>query len=106
MTPFILSDAEELRDLFQAAGFEEVDIHQESATVRFADPERFVPLAVTSSAAAVPAFAQMDEPARAALLETVRREVEPVLAAYRDAEAVTFPMFAHVAVAKRANVGN
>ena len=106
MTPFILSDAEELRNMFRVAGFQEVDIHRESATVRFADPERFVPMAVTSSAAAVPAFAQLDEPARAALLETVRAEVEPVLAAYRDAEAVTFPMFAHVAVAKRANVGH
>ncbi len=104
MTPFILSDAEELRNLFSVAGFQEVVIHAESTTVRFVDPERFVPMAVTSSAAAVPAFAQLDEPARAALLEAVRAEVEPVIAVYRDAEAVTFPMFAHVAVAKRANV--
>jgi len=100
-TPFILSDAEELRSLFRVAGFQRVDIHQESATVRFPDPARFVPLAVTSSAAAVPAFAEMDEPARAALLDTVRAEVEPIVSAYRDTQAVTFPMFAHVAMATR-----
>jgi hypothetical protein len=53
---------------------------------------------VTSSAAAVPAFAQLDAPARKALLETVRVEVEPIIRKYRDADSVTFPMFAHVAV--------
>jgi len=47
----------------------------------------------------VPAFAQLEAPARAALLETVRDEVEPTIRRYRDADAVTFPMFAHVAVA-------
>ncbi len=100
-TPFVLCDAEELRDLFRVAGFGAVDIFPESTTVRFVDPERFVPLAVTSSAAAVPAFAQLNEPARAALLATVRAEVEPIIRGFRDTEAVTFPMFAHVAVASR-----
>lgn len=61
----IVTYAGELRNLFRAAGFHVVAIHQESTTVRFADPERFVPLAVTSSAAAGPAFARMEEPARA-----------------------------------------
>ena len=98
--PFVLCDAEELRDLFVAAGFDKVDIVPESITVRFPEPERFVPLAVTSSAAAVPAFAQLQAPERAALLETVRREVEPIVARHRDGDAVTFPMFAHVAVAR------
>jgi len=99
MTPFALSDADELRSLFTAAGFQKVAIHPESTVVRFPEPERFVPLAVTSSAAAVPAFAQLDAPARAALLETVRAETEPTIRRYRDADVVTFPMFAHVAVA-------
>lgn len=98
MTPFVLHDADELRTLFTAAGFK-VDILPESTTVRFPEPERFVPLAVTSSAAAVPAFAQLQAPARAALLETVRAEVEPVIRKYRDTDAVTFPMFAHIVVA-------
>jgi ubiquinone/menaquinone biosynthesis C-methylase UbiE len=99
MTPFALSDANELASLYTAAGFKKVDIVPESTTVRFPQPERFVPLAVISSAAAVPAFAQLQAPARAALLETVRVEVEPVIRKYRDASAVTFPMFAHIVVA-------
>ena len=99
MTPFALCDADELRTLFTAAGFKKVDILPESTTVRFPEPERFVPLAVTSSAAAVPAFAQLQAPVRAALLEAVRVEAEPVIRGYRDADAVTFPMFAHIVLA-------
>jgi ubiquinone/menaquinone biosynthesis C-methylase UbiE len=98
MTPFALSDAVALRSLFEAAGFQRVDIVAESTVVSFAEPDRFVPLAVTSSAAAVPAFAQMDAPARAALLDLVRADVEPIVGQYRDADAVTFPMFAHIAL--------
>lgn len=99
MTPFTLSDAQELRTLFTVAGFKKVHIRAESTTVRFSEPERFVPLAVASSAAAVPAFAQLEAPARTALLETVRCEVEPTLHRYRDGDAIAFPMFAHVAAA-------
>ncbi len=99
MTPFALHDADALRALFTAAGFKKVDVVPESTTVRFPEPERFVPLSVTSSAAAVPAFVEMEAPQRAALLEIVRAEVEPVVARYRDAETVTFPMFAHIVVA-------
>ena len=99
MTPFALCDADELRTLFTAAGFKKVDIIPESTVVRFPEPERFVPLAVTSSAAAVPAFAQLEAPARAALLEAVRGETEPTIRRYRDGDVVTFPMFAHIALA-------
>jgi ubiquinone/menaquinone biosynthesis C-methylase UbiE len=99
MIPFALCDADELQALFTAAGFAKVEILPESTMVRFPEPERFVPLAVISSAAAVPAFAQLEAPARAALVESVRGDVEPTLRRYRDADVVTFPMFAHLAVA-------
>lgn len=97
--PFALSDANVLRGLFMTAGFKRVDILAESTVVRFPAPERFVPLAVASSAAAVPAFTQLQAPARAALLEAVRLDIEPVIRSYRDSEAVTFPMYAHIVVA-------
>lgn len=99
MTPFSLCDSEELRALFTGAGFRNVDVVAESTTVRFPDPESFVPLAVTSSAAAVPAFAQLEAPARAALLATVGIEVASTIRKYQDADTVSFPMHAHVAVA-------
>jgi len=99
MTPFALSEAEELRGLFTAAGFKTVDILPETATVIFPDAQRFVPLAVASSAAAVPAFMQLGEPERAALLEAVRADVEPTIRRFVEADRVSFPMFAHIAMA-------
>ncbi len=99
MTPFTLYDADELRTLFTAAGFMKVDIIPESTMVRFPDRENFVPLGVISSAAAVPAFAQLQGPELAAFLKTVRGEVGATIRRYYDANGVTFPMFAHVAVA-------
>ena len=101
MTPFALCDADELQSLFTGAGFAGIRILPESTAVRFPEPERFVPLAVSSSAAAVPGFAQLEGPVRAKLLETVRREIEPTICRYRNADVLTFPMFAHIAIATR-----
>ncbi len=98
--PFALCDADELRALYTAARFGNVTILPASTMVRFPDAERFVPLAVASSAAAIPAFAQLSGPEKAVLVEAIRREVEPVVQAHRTADLVEFPMFAHVAVAK------
>ena len=99
MTPFALSNAEELRSLFTAVGFMNVDILTERTTVRFPDAQHFVSLAAASSAAAVPAFAQLAEPERVALLENVRADVEPAIRNYCEADVVSFPMFANIAVA-------
>lgn len=101
MTPFALSDSEKLRNLFTAEGFKNVEIFHETTTVRFPDPQRFVPLAVISSAAAVPAFTQLGVPERAALLEAVRADVESIVSKYRDDDYVSFPMFAHIGMASR-----
>lgn len=101
MTPFVLSDAEELRTLFMSAGFKSVAIVPETTTVRFIEPERFVPLAVTSSAAAVPAFTQLDVPERTSLLEAVRVDVDSTIQKYREADVIAFPMFAYVVIATK-----
>ncbi len=101
MTPFALCDADELRTLFTAADFKQTDILAESITVWFPEPERFVQLAVISSAAAVPAFAQLEEVARTALFEAIRREIWSTICRYRNANFVTFPMFAHIVVAAK-----
>lgn len=98
ITPFAMSDVDALHDLFDKAGFKTVHIYPETCTMHFPNPQSFVPLAVASSAAAIPAFAQLAAPERAALVETVRAEIEPILQKYRDAEKVSFPMFANVAV--------
>jgi ubiquinone/menaquinone biosynthesis C-methylase UbiE len=98
--PFALCDTDELRTLYTAVGFDEVEIRPESTMVRFPDAENFVPLAVMSSAAAVPAFAQLKGPAKAAMVEAIRAEIEPTIQAHKSADVISFPMFAHVAVAK------
>lgn len=99
MTPFALYDSDELQTLFTVAGFKKVEILSESIMARFPESDHFVPLAVASSAAAVPAFIQLEAPARAALLEAVRIEIEPTIQSYRENSFVTFPMYAHIAVA-------
>lgn len=101
MTPFALSDTEELGTLFTLAGFRNVKIVSDSITARFPQPARFVVLAVMSSAAAVPAFARLEAPERASLLDKVREETAPVVQRYREADAIVFPMYANVAVAHK-----
>jgi ubiquinone/menaquinone biosynthesis C-methylase UbiE len=96
--PFALCDTEELRTLFTAVGFADVEIRAESTVVRFPNAEKFVPFAVMSSAAAVPAFAQLNEPARTTMVEAIRKEIEPTLQAFRNGTLLSFPMHAHVAV--------
>jgi hypothetical protein len=87
--------------LFAAAEFAKVDVLPATTMVQFPDAQRFVTLAVASSAAAVPAFVQLGEPERAALLETVRADVEPTIRRYREGDTVCFQMFAHIAVAMK-----
>jgi len=98
--PFALSDTDALRALFDSAGFGAVEITPESIPLRFPQADRFVPLAVASSAAAVPAFATLESSAQAELLDAVRQETEPVVNQYRDGNDIAFPMHAYVIVAK------
>ena len=58
-----------------------------------------MPLVAISSAEAVPAFAPLEAPARAVILEAVRREVEPTGRGHRDGDVVTILRYAHVALA-------
>jgi ubiquinone/menaquinone biosynthesis C-methylase UbiE len=97
--PFCLGDAEELRALLNEAGFERTRVTPRSLDVRFPTPERFVHLMVHAGAAVISAFRDQDAAARAALIQAVAQEVDPLLQRYRDDEMVRFPMSAHVAVA-------
>lgn len=94
--PFSLSDDGELKAMARDAGFTTVDVRQVSSTMTFPNAARFVPLAVMSSAAAVPAFIQLQGSARADLLAMVARDVEPVLSHYRFEDPVRFTMHAHI----------
>lgn len=98
--PFALADVQALRAPFEAAGFTSIDVDAAHIEAHFADAARFVPLAVMSSAAVVPAFAELLPPAREALLREVAAEVQPLVAQHVQDGAVVFPMAAHVLVAR------
>lgn len=98
--PFALPEAGELRALHVDAGFREVEIRPVSATMRFPDSVRFVPMAVMSSAAAVLAFAELDDPHKASLMAGITRDCVDVVAAHTVDGAVAFDMYAHVAIAR------
>lgn len=96
---FSLADAEELRALLGAAGFQRIEITPRSLDIQLPSPERFVELTVLGAATTIPAFARLDAAARSALVETVSLEVEAVTQRYRDGDKLTFPMSTHIAVA-------
>jgi len=98
--PFALPDAGALGSLHTEAGFAEVEVRPISATMRFPGPETFVPMAVMSSAAAVPAFAELDDPHKAALMGAIARDCAAVVAAHAVDGEVVFDMHAHVAIAR------
>jgi SAM-dependent methyltransferase len=96
---FSLWDAEELRALLQAAGFERIVIMPRSLDVRLPAPERFVQLTMLGAATSVPAFGRLDGAARRALVEAVSGETETVVRRYRDGDTLTFRMSTHIATA-------
>jgi ubiquinone/menaquinone biosynthesis C-methylase UbiE len=94
--PFALADAKELMQHFHAAGFGDVEVEPANIEARFPDAERFVPLMAASSAAAVPAFAELQTPERESLLRSVAVDAKPVLERFRQGDTIAFPMWAHV----------
>src|SRR5262245_46018370 len=95
--PFAFGDAEALRALLSAAGFQRIAINPQSLQANFPLPERFVHLAVLGSAATVPTFAQLDTAARAALVEAVTLESEATVRQYCEGDRLIFPMSTHIA---------
>jgi hypothetical protein len=56
-------------------------------------------MTVRAGAAVIPALAH-DGDALSALLQSVRRESDPIVDRHRDGAGVKFPMFSHIAVAR------
>ena len=96
---FALWDAKELRTLLNDAGLQRIAITPRSLTMHLPAPERFVQLTVLGAATSIPAFAQLDDAARSALVAAVTSETQAVAQRYRDGNTLTFPMSTHIAVA-------
>ncbi len=97
--PFVLGDAGKFRSLFTAAKFSKVEILERTITARFPGAEQYTRLAVATAPAANPGFRKLHAQKRAEVLDAVHADVEPVVRQYRDGDSVSFPMFAHIAVA-------
>jgi hypothetical protein len=95
-----LGEERNLRPMFEAAGFQHVDISQASLEVQFPTPERFVELTILGGATTIPAFADLSDEARSRLIGTVKAETEAVLNKHQHDGFVTFPMYAHLVIAK------
>jgi SAM-dependent methyltransferase len=80
--PFSLSDAEELRRLFETAGFVDITIDAVTRAVRFPDPRRYVTQSVSGVIAANPALQQLPANERGQLLAALCVEMEPLLQAF------------------------
>jgi SAM-dependent methyltransferase len=94
--PFGLADAEELRVLVAAAGFRDIIIRAVAGTVHFPSAGRFVQDYVAGSPLAGP-VAKVSDQARAALVS----EVRDALTSYLVGAALTFPIEAHLASARK-----
>ncbi len=94
--PFGIADAEELRGLIAEVGFRDIIIRPVPGTVRFPSVARFVQDYVAGSPLAGH-VAKVSDEARAALLS----EAADALRSYLTAGALTFPIEAHLASAKK-----
>src|SRR5262245_19094531 len=94
--PFGLADAEELRRLIAAGGFGDITIRPVPGTVLFPSVVRFVQDYVAGSPLA-DHVAKVSDEARAALISDVSAALHP----YLTVGALTFPIEAHLASARR-----
>lgn len=96
--PFSMADPQALKQPLEKAGFGQVEMVEHSLEARFANPERFIELAVMAGAAVIPDLADKPPEEHVALLDDVKRSTEAVVAAHRDGDVLKFPMHANTAV--------
>lgn len=97
--PFALSDRDELRAVFVAAGFDAVEIEVVRRDVWFAEPDRFVDMTVASFVASVPALQAMDAAEWARLADEVREDFCGLVERHTVGDRVIFSTETHIAMA-------
>lgn len=80
---FSLGSAHDLKSLLIEANFRDVQVIPRSHEVRLPSPERFVAFTVLGAATSVPAFAALDEPRRAALIDAIVRDTRAAVETFR-----------------------
>jgi SAM-dependent methyltransferase len=95
--PFWLGDINEVRSLFQGAGFSSVHIRTHISEVRFPSARAMLDGVTGAHAPLAAAIAGLDDRVR----EAMYREITKVFAGYTDDDGVMFPMTGALVVAKK-----
>lgn len=95
---FSLGSAHDLKSLLIEANFRDVQVIPRSHEVRLPSPERFVAFTVLGAATSVPAFAALDEPRRAALIDAIVRDTRAAVKTFRRRDELVFPMSSNIAI--------
>lgn len=90
-----LSEGDEIRGLFEGAGFEDIDLESVTLTLRHPDGRAFMAGAMAATPAAA-AISRLPDDGRTALLQ----DVLAGFGEYFDGQALAFPHAAHVVVAR------
>jgi ubiquinone/menaquinone biosynthesis C-methylase UbiE len=93
--PFALGDADELRGLVDDAGFYDVSVRTMTGTARFPSPEKLVELQL--AATPLSTLGGVSDEAFAAVVSDVNAALRPDV----TAGGLTFPMEAHLVVARK-----
>lgn len=98
--PFLMDSADELRKLFETAGFRQVAVTEVPMEARFPSAANFVKDVEGAYASVMPQFAE-DPSAFEDFVEKVERDMRATVERYRDGDGVRFPMKAHLTTAHR-----
>jgi ubiquinone/menaquinone biosynthesis C-methylase UbiE len=99
LAPFSLGDLDELLGLFEAAGFEAVEVEDLTITASFVDADRFVERMEYAYGAVVPAFTE-DPVAFATFVERVTASTRELVDAHRRGDRIELPMHGRLVVAR------
>ncbi len=96
---FSLGRAEDLEALLTDAGFQHPQIEVLSLDVRLPASSHFGQITVLGAATSIPAFARLSLPARSEIIDTISRELAPLIERYSRDDTLEFQMSTHLVVA-------
>lgn len=97
--PFLMDGAEDLRGLFEAAGFEHVVVTEATVEARFPSAARFVEDVEVAYASVMPQFAE-DPAALQDFVARVERDMRTTVERYRVGAGIRTPMKTHITTAR------
>lgn len=99
--PFSLGSRDKLIDLFESAGFRDIQSHDATVTINWHDPETNVRMLLMGATAAIPQLQTMDQEERVALVERIITNSSPVFEAHSMDGVITTDWHANVVIGTR-----